>query len=41
MTAPSFTDAVASLVRDTEVHKDLCLSPRIFELEMRHLFWNT
>lgn len=41
MTAPSFTDEVASLVRDTEVHKDLYLSPRIFELEMRHLFWNT
>lgn len=41
MTAPSFTDAMASLVRDAEVHKDLYLSPRIFELEMRHLFWNT
>lgn len=41
MTAQPFNDAVAALVRETEVHEDPYLSPRIFELEMRHLFANT
>jgi phenylpropionate dioxygenase-like ring-hydroxylating dioxygenase large terminal subunit len=34
-------DAVAALVRDTEVHKDLYIDPGLFELEMEHLFANT
>jgi benzoate/toluate 1,2-dioxygenase subunit alpha len=33
--------AVAALVRETEVHRDLYIDPELFELEMRHLFVNT
>lgn len=33
--------AVAALVRDTEVHKDCYIDQEIFELEMAHLFANT
>ncbi|MDP3519558.1 MAG: aromatic ring-hydroxylating dioxygenase subunit alpha [Hydrogenophaga sp.] len=33
--------AVAALVRDTEVHKDCYIDDEIFELEMTHLFANT
>jgi len=33
--------AVAALVRDTEVHKDCYIDDEIFELEMAHLFANT
>ncbi len=33
--------AVATLVRPTEVHKDIFISEEIFELEMEHLFANT
>lgn len=31
-------ERVQSLVRDTEVHKDLYIDPELFELEMEHLF---
>lgn len=34
-------EAVRALVRDTEVHKDLYVSPELFDLEMAHLFANT
>ena len=40
---PSYRDnpeAVAALVRDTEVHKDCYTSPELFQLEMEHLFAN-
>lgn len=33
-------DAIAALVRDTEVHKDCYTSPELFQLEMEHLFAN-
>jgi len=33
--------AVAALVRDTEVHKDCYIDEEIFDLEMAHLFANT
>ncbi len=33
-------DAIAALVRDNAVHRDLYVDPEIFELEMRHL-WPT
>jgi benzoate/toluate 1,2-dioxygenase subunit alpha len=33
--------AVAALVRETEVHRDLYIAPELFELEMQHLFVNT
>jgi len=33
--------AVAALVRDTEVHKDCYIDDEIFDLEMAHLFANT
>ncbi len=33
--------AVAALVRETEVHRDLYIDPELFELEMEHLFVNT
>jgi benzoate/toluate 1,2-dioxygenase alpha subunit len=33
--------AIAGLVREGEVHRDLYVSPEIFELEMEHLFVNT
>jgi phenylpropionate dioxygenase-like ring-hydroxylating dioxygenase large terminal subunit len=32
--------AIAALVRDTEVHKDCYTSPELFALEMEHLFAN-
>ena len=34
-------EAVAALVRDTEVHKDCYIDQEVFELEMSHLFANT
>jgi phenylpropionate dioxygenase-like ring-hydroxylating dioxygenase large terminal subunit len=34
-------EAVAALVRETEVHRDLYVDPEIFALEMEHLFANT
>lgn len=34
-------EAVRSLVRDTEVHRDVYVDQEVFELEMRHLFANT
>ncbi len=34
-------DAVRSLVRETEVHRDVYVNQEIFELEMEHLFANT
>jgi benzoate/toluate 1,2-dioxygenase alpha subunit len=34
-------EAVAKLVRDAEVHRDLYIDPEIFALEMEHLFANT
>ena len=34
-------EAVAALVRDTEVHKDCYIDDEIFDLEMAHLFANT
>ena len=33
--------AVAALVRETEVHRDVYIDPEVFELEMEHLFANT
>src|SRR5262245_46005335 len=33
--------AISSLVRETEVHRDLYLDQELFELEMEHLFANT
>jgi benzoate/toluate 1,2-dioxygenase subunit alpha len=33
--------AIAALVRDTEVHKDCYINPEVFSLEMTHLFANT
>jgi phenylpropionate dioxygenase-like ring-hydroxylating dioxygenase large terminal subunit len=33
--------AIAALVREDEVHRDLYIDPEIFELEMAHLFANT
>ena len=33
-------EAIAALVRDTEVHKDCYTSPELFALEMEHLFAN-
>jgi phenylpropionate dioxygenase-like ring-hydroxylating dioxygenase large terminal subunit len=33
--------AIAALVRETEVHRDLYTDPEIFDLEMEHLFANT
>lgn len=32
--------AIAALVRDTEVHKDCYINPELFSLEMEHLFAN-
>lgn len=34
-------EAVAALVRETEVHRDLYIDQELFELEMDHLFANT
>ncbi|MBT9287875.1 aromatic ring-hydroxylating dioxygenase subunit alpha [Prosthecodimorpha staleyi] len=34
-------EAVRSLVRETEVHRDLYVDQELFELEMEHLFANT
>ena len=34
-------EAIRQLVRDTEVHKDLYISPELFQLEMEQLFANT
>ncbi|HEX4112119.1 MAG TPA: aromatic ring-hydroxylating dioxygenase subunit alpha [Stellaceae bacterium] len=34
-------EAVAALVRETEVHRDLYIDQELFELEMQHLFVNT
>jgi phenylpropionate dioxygenase-like ring-hydroxylating dioxygenase large terminal subunit len=34
-------DAVRSLVRETEVHRDVYIDEEIFQLEMEHLFANT
>ncbi len=34
-------DAVAALVRDDAVHRDLYIDPEIFDLEMRHLWPST
>jgi len=34
-------EAIAALVRDTEVHKDCYIDPEVFALEMAHLFANT
>lgn len=34
-------DAVAALVRDTEIHKHVYTDPELFALEMEHLFANT
>ena len=34
-------EAIAALVRDTEVHKDCYVDPEVFALEMEHLFANT
>jgi benzoate/toluate 1,2-dioxygenase alpha subunit len=34
-------DAVAALVRDTEIHKDCYIDDEVFRLEMAHLFANT
>ena len=34
-------EAVAALVRETEVHRDLYIDQELFELEMEHLFANT
>ncbi|QAA95650.1 aromatic ring-hydroxylating dioxygenase subunit alpha [Pollutimonas thiosulfatoxidans] len=34
-------DAVAALIRPTEVHKDIFINEELFELEMEHLFANT
>ena len=31
-------DAIAALVREAEVHRDVYVDPEIFELEMEHLF---
>lgn len=33
--------AVAALVRDREVHRDVYVDPEVFDLEMEHLFHNT
>jgi benzoate/toluate 1,2-dioxygenase subunit alpha len=33
--------AIAALVRETEVHRDLYVDPEVFALEMEHLFANT
>ena len=33
--------AVRSLVRETEVHRDVYVDPEVFDLEMEHLFANT
>ena len=33
--------AIAALVRDAEVHRDVYVDPEIFELEMEHLFPNS
>jgi phenylpropionate dioxygenase-like ring-hydroxylating dioxygenase large terminal subunit len=38
---PNDAAAVRSLVRETEVHRDLYVSPQLFDLEMEHLFANT
>jgi phenylpropionate dioxygenase-like ring-hydroxylating dioxygenase large terminal subunit len=34
-------EAVAALVRESEVHRDLYIDPEIFALELEHLFANT
>jgi len=34
-------DAIAALVRDTEIHKDCYIDDEVFRLEMAHLFANT
>ena len=34
-------DAVAALVQDDQIHRDLYISPEVFELEMKYLFPNT
>lgn len=41
MTYRNNPEAIKALVRPAEVHKDLFISSRIFELEMAHLFTNT
>ena len=33
--------AIAALVREAEVHRDVYVDPEIFELEMEHLFPNS
>ena len=33
--------AIAALVRDAEVHRDVYVDPEVFELEMEHLFPNS
>jgi phenylpropionate dioxygenase-like ring-hydroxylating dioxygenase large terminal subunit len=34
-------EAVAALVRNSQVHRDVYIDPEIFDLEMKHLFANT
>jgi benzoate/toluate 1,2-dioxygenase subunit alpha len=41
MTFSCTAAAIRSLVRETEVHRDVYVSPQIFDLEMAHLFANT
>jgi benzoate/toluate 1,2-dioxygenase subunit alpha len=33
--------SIRSLIRETEVHRDVYVNPEVFELEMEHLFANT
>ena len=33
--------AIAALVREAEVHRDVYVDPEIFELEMEHMFPNS
>ncbi|HEY9066060.1 MAG TPA: aromatic ring-hydroxylating dioxygenase subunit alpha [Burkholderiaceae bacterium] len=41
LTARMTRDAIAALVQDDRVHRDLYLSPTLFALEQRHFFANT
>src|SRR5581483_3479315 len=34
-------EAIAALVREAEVHRDVYVDPEVFELEMEHLFPNS
>ena len=34
-------EAVRSLIRETEVHRDVYVDEEVFQLEMEHLFANT